>query len=68
MAITNAVERGRWIYVYDEKGRQLFTRPVGSGPQDGLKGYTASSVNIRQGNWIITYDEKGRQARTTPAN
>ena len=26
MAIGNAVQRGSFIYVYDEKGRQLFTR------------------------------------------
>lgn len=68
MAIANAVERGRWIHVYDEKGKQLFTRPIGSGPKDGLQGYTASTVNIRQGNWIITYDENGRQMRSTSTN
>jgi hypothetical protein len=62
MAIGNAVEKGLLVYVYDEKGRQLYTK---SG--DGLKGYTSSTVNIKLGILIYTYDEKGRQISTTSA-
>ncbi len=67
MAIANAVQRGRIVYVYDEKNRQLFTTAAGSGPNDGLKGYTAARVNVRRGNIIYSYDETGRQAGTVAA-
>lgn len=67
MAIGNAVQRGSFVYVYDEKGRQLCTVSAGSGPNDGLKGYTSSTVNVRRGAFIYTYDEKGRQKSTTSA-
>ncbi len=66
MPIGNAVERGSLVYVYDEKARQLFAKPKGSRPGDGLKGYTGGTVNIQQGSLIYTYDEKGRQISTTP--
>ncbi|WP_237170282.1 hypothetical protein [Pandoraea thiooxydans] len=67
MAIGNAVQRGSYVYVYDEKGRQLYGKPAGSGPDDGLKGYTSGTVNIRRGSYIYTYDEKGVQRGSTPA-
>ena len=67
MAIGNSVQRSSFVYVYDDKGHQLCTLSAGNGPQDGLKGYTSSTVNIRRGAFIYTYDEKGRQISTTPA-
>ena len=67
MAIGNAVQRGSLVYVYDEKGRQLSSIIAGSGPKDGLTGYTSSTVNIRRGTLIYTYDEKGRQIASTIA-
>ncbi len=67
MAIGNAVEKGFLVYVYDEKGRQLFSKTKGSQPGDGLKGYTSSTVNIRNGFLIYTYDERGRQISSTSA-
>ena len=67
MVIGNAVQRGSVVYVYDEKGRQLFSKPAGTGKDDGLKGYTGSTVNIRRGSVIYTYNEKGQQTYTTPA-
>lgn len=67
MAIGNVVQRGSLVYVYDEKGRQLFSKPTGTGPADGLKGYTSTTVNIRHGSYIYTFDEKGRQKASTPA-
>jgi hypothetical protein len=67
MAIGNAIQKGSWVYIYDEKGRQLATVSAGSGSQDGLTGYTSSTVNVRKGSWIYTYDEKGRQISTTSA-
>jgi hypothetical protein len=59
MAIRNAVQRGASVYVYDEKGRQLFTQNAGSGPKDGLQGYTGGTVNIRRGSTIYNLRRKG---------
>lgn len=67
MAIGNAVQRGAFVYVYNEKNQQIFSQPAGSGPKDGLKGYTSSSVNIQRGSFIYTYNEKGQQTGSTPA-
>lgn len=67
MAIGNAVQRGSQVYVYDEKGHQLAMLQGGNGPQDGLKGYTGTTVSVRRGGNVFTYDEKGRQLSTTPA-
>ena len=67
MPIGNAVERGPTIYVYDEKGVQIFSTPKGSQPGDGLKGYTGGTLNVRRGPTIYTYNEKGRQISSTPA-
>jgi hypothetical protein len=67
MAIGNVVLRGSTIYVYDEKGRQLAALSAGTGPRDGLQGYTSSTVNVRRGSTIYTYDERGRQLSATSA-
>ena len=67
IAIANAVERGDYAYVYDEKNRQLFSIPLGSGPQYGLHGFTGRSVSIRRGEYIYTYDQTGHQISYTPA-
>lgn len=61
MAIGNAVQKGSFIYIYDERGRQLAMLSAGSGPNDGIKGYTGTTVNVRRGSFIYSYDEKGRQ-------
>ena len=65
MAIGNAVQRGSMVYVYDEKGRQIASVMAGNGPNDGLKGYTSSTVNVQRGSMIYTYDERGRQIGST---
>ena len=65
MAIANAVQKGKMVYVYDEKGRQLCALSAGSGAEDGLKGYTSPTFSIRRGNLIYTYDERGRQKSAT---
>lgn len=67
MPIGNAVQKGSFVYVYDEKGRQLCTISAGGGPNDGLTGYTSTTVNIRRGGFIFTYNEKGRQISSTSA-
>ena len=67
MAIGNAVQRGSTVYIYDEKGHQTGTVSAGSGPHDGLHGYTGGSVSVRRGSTIYIYDGRGRQTGTTPA-
>ena len=59
MAIGSAIERGSFIFVYDERGTTLFSKAKGSGPKDGLLGFTGSTVTARYGSIIYTYDEKG---------
>ena len=67
MTIGNAVERDHFVYVYDEKGQQLGTLFAGNGPDDGLKGYTSTTVNVRLGAVIYTYNAEGRQLGSTLA-
>jgi hypothetical protein len=67
MAIGNAVQRGSFVHVYDERGRQLCTISAGSFHSDGLKGYTGSIVNVRRGWFIYSYNERGQQIPSTSA-
>lgn len=53
MAIGSAVQRGQTVYVYDETGCFLFEQ-FGE-----LRGYTGSSVTVRQGNMLFFYDYRG---------
>jgi hypothetical protein len=47
VAIGSAIERGSLICVYDERGTTLFQKAKGSGPKDGLLGFTGSTVTVR---------------------
>jgi hypothetical protein len=59
MAIGSAIERGSYIYVYDERGTTLFQKARGSGAKDGLLGFTGATVTVRFGSIIYTYGERG---------
>ncbi len=61
MTIGSVTQRGNVALVFDELGRQLSMISVGFGPNDGLLGYTGSSVSLRFGAMILTYDARGRQ-------
>ncbi len=64
MAIGSVVQNGAFINVYDEKGHQIATiqgGPLTGAKNDGLVGYTSSTVNVRIGSFIKTYDEKGHE-------
>jgi hypothetical protein len=54
-----ALERGSLIQVFDEHGTTLFSKNKGNGPEDGLIGFSSSTVTARYGSVIYTYDEKG---------
>jgi hypothetical protein len=57
--IGSALERGSLIQVFDEHGSTLFSKARGNGPDDGLLGFSSSTVTARYGSVIYTYDEKG---------
>ena len=59
MAISSAIERGALIYAYDERGTTLFAKNKGNGPNDGLIGFTGSTMTARYGSVITTFDEHG---------
>ena len=67
MAIGSTVQRGNQVYVHDERGRLLEMLHAGSGPQDGLKGYTGAAGSIQRGAYVYTYDEKVKQLSMTLA-
>ena len=67
MTIASAVERSGYVYLYDERGRQLATVRSGSQPGDGLQGYTGSTVSVRRGAYVYVHDERGRQVSAIPA-
>ncbi len=58
--IGTAVQKGDYVYVYDEKGYQLCCVYCGSNGQ--LMGYTGSSFSVKKDdNYVYVYDEKGYQ-------
>jgi hypothetical protein len=67
MAIATVVQRGNLIQALNEKGQTLFIRPAGSGPNDGLKGYTSTTVTIQIGTIVYTINERGHTLFVTSA-
>lgn len=65
--IATAVQRGGFIYAYDEKGSQMFSVSAGSGAKDGLAGYTSSTLSVRRGGFIYVYNNKGTQISSVSA-
>lgn len=57
--ITNANQRGKYVYIYNENGSQVATIQVASGKESGLIGFTSQTVSIQQGLSIVTYNERG---------
>ncbi len=64
MAIASAIKKGSAVYAYDEKGHQIFCKPVGN---DGeLLGYTSSTLTVRRRKAAYTYNDKGHQISCKP--
>ncbi len=59
--IVTAIQRGSQVYVYGAGQRQLCAVFAGNGPDDGLKGYTSSTVSVQRGGTIYVYNAKGQQ-------
>jgi hypothetical protein len=66
--IVTAVQRGTQVYVYGAGQRQLCSVHAGTGPNDGLKGYTSSTVSVRRGSTIYVYNAKGQQVSSVFAD
>lgn len=66
MAIGSVIERGGYVYIYDEKGSQLANVAIGTGTDHVFLGYTTTRISIRRGTYIYLYDEKGRQVGNIP--
>ena len=66
MAIGSAIERGSQVFVYDERGHMLFSKPKGSASHDGLLGFTPSTVTVRTGSVAITYGPAGQMMCSKP--
>ena len=55
MAISTAIQKGNWVYVYNEKNSQ-------SACINGeLMGFTSTTVTVKRGNFAYVFDEKGSQ-------
>ncbi len=55
MAIGNVVQRGALIYICYKNNRQINSVPAGNGPNDALKGYTSTRINVQRGSIIYSY-------------
>ena len=60
MAIGSAIERGSLIQVFDEHGTTLFSKARGNGPNDGLIGFTGSTVTARYGSVTGAFCPEGQ--------
>jgi hypothetical protein len=67
MGIASAIERGSQVFVYDERGQMLFAKPKGSGPRDGLLGFTGTTVTLRSGSVVFIYGLHGEIVYSKPA-
>ena len=65
--IATAVERSGFVYVYNDKGSIISTLNKGSGPKDGLVGYTQNTVSVRRGSFIYVYNPNGSIINTINA-
>jgi len=52
LSIGMAVQRGNYIYAYDNQGKQLWCYAGGE-----LAGYTSKAVSVRKGNYIYMFDD-----------
>jgi hypothetical protein len=57
--IGSVIEKNGYAFAYDEKGRELCNKYLGSDGQ--LMGYTGSSFSVKKNRYVFVYDEKGRE-------
>ena len=61
MAIGHAEVRGTNVYVFDDKGRQLYFKSMTN--KGSLVGFTSATVSIKIGPNTYIYNEKGSQVK-----
>jgi len=59
---STAVQRGSWVFVYDEDGYQSFS------VYGTLVGYTSNNVSVKRKNYVYTYANDGRIVSSTLTN
>ena len=65
--IATVVERGSTVYAYNDKGSIITTLNRGSGPKDGLVGYTQGTISVRRGSTVYVYNPNGSIISTVNA-
>ena len=53
--ISVAVQRGGYVYVYNEKNMQIASQ------HGELYGFTSSTFSVRRGNYVYVYNERNMQ-------
>jgi hypothetical protein len=53
------VQKGNWIYSYDEKGKEKGRFSINS--SDQFRSVNGNNIIIKKGNWVYTYDVKGKE-------
>ena len=64
MAIGSAIQKGTSVSIFNENGKPLAIIHCGNGPEDGLVGYTSTTITLRRGSTLQICDEKGRVKNT----
>jgi isopentenyldiphosphate isomerase len=63
MPISNAIQRGPSVYLYNEKGRLICTVPA----NQGLLSFTSGTVSVKGASQIFVFNEKGQLTATIPS-
>ena len=59
--ISNALQKGTLIYIYDHIGQPVTSIAIPQRyPEDGLIGFTQQNVFVRKGSLVHAYNESGR--------
>ena len=53
--ISSAVQRGNYVYVYNENNSQIASQP------GELYGYTSTTFSVKRGPYVYTYNDRNSQ-------
>lgn len=59
MPIGDVYQQGCMVFVKDEAGREILSRPIPSDGQNGLKGFTSTTYTVLDNGILFVYDEYG---------
>ena len=63
MTISSVIQKGSFLYIYNEKNQTNGSLPLGGGK---FCGFSPSCICIQKSSFIHIYDEKGRPTGTIP--